>query len=59
MGPGTALSKGTMGIFTLFLALLGFLWFKARQEEKLLTKHFPEDYPAYKKRVKALIPYVF
>ena len=59
MGLGTALSKGTMGIFILFLALLGFFWFKARQEEKLLTKHFPKEYPAYKKRVKALIPYVF
>ena len=59
MGLGTALYKGTMGIFILFLALLGFFWFKARQEEKLLTKHFPKEYPAYKKRVKALIPYVF
>jgi protein-S-isoprenylcysteine O-methyltransferase Ste14 len=59
MGLGTALSKGTMGIFILFLALLGFFWFKAREEEKLLTKYFPKEYPAYKKRVKALIPYVF
>ena len=59
MGLGTALYKGTMGIFILFLALLGFFWFKARQEEKLLTKYFPKEYPAYKKRVKALIPYVF
>jgi protein-S-isoprenylcysteine O-methyltransferase Ste14 len=59
MGLGSGLSKGTMGIFILFLALLGFFWFKARQEEKLLTKHFPKEYPAYKKRVKALIPYVF
>ena len=58
MGLGTALYKGTMGIFILFLALLGFFWFKARQEEKLLTKHFPKEYPAYKKQVKALIPYV-
>ena len=59
MGLGTALSKGTMGMFILFLALLGFFWFKAREEEKLLTKHFPKEYPAYKKQVKALIPYVF
>lgn len=42
---------------SLLLVILG-VWFKARQEERLLTKHFPEAYPSYKARVKALIPYV-
>jgi protein-S-isoprenylcysteine O-methyltransferase Ste14 len=29
---------------------------KARSEERLLTKTFPEDYPAYRQRVPQLIP---
>ena len=32
---------------------------KARREERLLTKHFPEAYPLYRERVKAaIIPFV-
>jgi protein-S-isoprenylcysteine O-methyltransferase Ste14 len=34
------------------------LYFKARREETLLTKHFPEAYPKYRAKVKALIPFV-
>src|SRR5215472_386958 len=30
----------------------------ARREEKLLTEHYPERYPAYMKRTKMLLPYV-
>ena len=30
----------------------------ARREEKLLTEHYPERYPAYVKRTKMLLPYV-
>ena len=40
-----------------FVTALSF-WIKARQEEKLMTKHFPEAYPKYRARVKALIPLV-
>jgi protein-S-isoprenylcysteine O-methyltransferase Ste14 len=29
---------------------------KMRQEEQLMMQTFPEDYPAYRRRVKALIP---
>ena len=32
---------------------------KLEQEEGLLLRHFPEEYPAYKARVKALVPFVF
>jgi protein-S-isoprenylcysteine O-methyltransferase Ste14 len=28
-------------------------------EERLLTKHFPEEYPAYARRVKALVPFIW
>ena len=43
---------------------LGFLiqgigfWIKLKQEESLLLRHFPGEYPAYRARVKALVPFV-
>jgi protein-S-isoprenylcysteine O-methyltransferase Ste14 len=33
-------------------------WIKLRQEERLLVRNFPEEYPAYRARVRALVPYV-
>jgi protein-S-isoprenylcysteine O-methyltransferase Ste14 len=48
---------GVWGGFLAFVLIFIGLWFKARQEEKLLTKHFPQEYPQYKSRVKALIPF--
>ena len=42
----------------MFLVIFIGLWIKASQEEKLMTKHFPQAYPEYKARVKALIPFV-
>ena len=59
MGLGAVMAIGTMYMFLFFLAMVGFFWFKARQEEDLLTKHFPREYPAYKNRTKALIPFVW
>ena len=59
MALGSGLSAGTILAFLPFLALLFFFWFKSKGEEELLTEHFPREYPAYKRRVKALIPYVF
>ena len=55
---GAAIIQGRVAGFVVFIAcFIGFL-FKALQEERLLTKHFPEAYPDYKARVKALIPFV-
>ena len=34
-------------------------WIKLNQEESLLLRSFPDEYPAYRMRVKALIPYLF
>jgi protein-S-isoprenylcysteine O-methyltransferase Ste14 len=45
-------------VYILMLVLLVFLWYKMFQEEKLMMETFPKDYTAYKKRTKALIPYV-
>jgi protein-S-isoprenylcysteine O-methyltransferase Ste14 len=58
MGFGTMLLSGTPVLFLSMLAMTGFCILKLTQEEKLLTKHFPKEYPTYKKRVKALIPYI-
>src|ERR1022692_4602486 len=41
----------------LALFFVGF-WIKLRQEERLLVRSFPEAYPAYRARVRALVPYV-
>ena len=37
----------------------GFICMKLNQEEALLTRHFPEAYPEYKSRTKALITFVW
>jgi protein-S-isoprenylcysteine O-methyltransferase Ste14 len=59
MGLGTAVASGLLVAFVgLLLFFLGF-WIKLKQEENLLLNHFPEEYPAYKARVKALLPFVF
>ncbi len=45
------------GFIAFVIFVLGF-WFKGSQEERLLTRHFPAEYPRYRARVKALIPFV-
>ena len=40
------------------LIVLGSFWFKIIKEEKLLTVIFGNEYIEYKKRTKALIPYI-
>ena len=44
--------RGIAGFFVVVLALL----VKISQEEKLMMETFPQDYPGYRQRVKALIP---
>lgn len=45
------------GIILVAVAIAG-LWIKLRAEERLMTTHFPTEYPAYKALTKALIPFV-
>jgi protein-S-isoprenylcysteine O-methyltransferase Ste14 len=47
--------RGFAGMLILFIALL----IKIRREEALLSGHFGEEYANYKKRVKALIPFLW
>jgi protein-S-isoprenylcysteine O-methyltransferase Ste14 len=46
-------SSATISSAFILAIILGI---KISEEEKLMTKHFPREYPEYKKRVKALIP---
>jgi protein-S-isoprenylcysteine O-methyltransferase Ste14 len=55
---GFAVLKGRLSTFGVVFMVIVLLWLKATQEEKLLISHFPTEYPAYRKRVKALIPFI-
>jgi protein-S-isoprenylcysteine O-methyltransferase Ste14 len=59
MGLGTAIASRLLVAFAGLVSLLAGFWIKANQEERLLLRAFPDQYPAYKARVKALIPYLF
>jgi len=58
MALGTAINYGRAIGFALFLSLCGGLWWKARQEERIMSRHFPAAYAEYKARVRAIIPYL-
>ncbi len=59
MAIGTVIAfaapQPVVGVVLIFIALL----VKSRQEEAMMTKHFPDQYPEYRKRVKGIIPFVF
>ena len=58
MFVGTAIANGTVGgLVALPVAVVGFV-VKARQEEGLLQRHFPDAYPAYRARTRMLVPFV-
>jgi protein-S-isoprenylcysteine O-methyltransferase Ste14 len=59
MGLGTAIASGLLVAFAGLASFAVGFWIKLNQEERLLLRGFPGEYPAYKARVKALIPYVF
>jgi len=59
MGLGTAIASGLLLAFAGLLSFFVGFWIKLKQEERLLLTHFPNEYPAYKARVKALVPFVF
>jgi protein-S-isoprenylcysteine O-methyltransferase Ste14 len=59
MGLGTAVEIGQLHCWlSLPITALGF-WIKLAQEERLLLRHFPNEYPAYQQEVKALVPFLF
>jgi protein-S-isoprenylcysteine O-methyltransferase Ste14 len=58
MALGTAINYGRAIGFALLLALCGGLWWKARQEERVMSGQFPAAYADYKARVPAIIPFL-
>jgi protein-S-isoprenylcysteine O-methyltransferase Ste14 len=56
---GDVIFSGVVGGIVWFVILFMLLWLKSRAEESLMTRHFPAEYPAYRGRVKALVPFVF
>ncbi|MGB7767712.1 MAG: isoprenylcysteine carboxylmethyltransferase family protein [Verrucomicrobiia bacterium] len=55
---GTAVVVGQFHSWLGFLLLCVGFWIKLKQEEALMLQHFPDEYPAYQKLVKALVPFV-
>jgi protein-S-isoprenylcysteine O-methyltransferase Ste14 len=58
MALGTAINYGRAIGFGLLVSLCGALWWKARQEERIMGRHFPDAYAKYKTHVRAIIPFV-
>jgi protein-S-isoprenylcysteine O-methyltransferase Ste14 len=58
MALGTAINYGRAVGFALLVSLCGAVWWKARQEERIMSRHFPGAYAKYKTRVRAIIPFV-
>lgn len=56
---GTAVAEGQVRCLLGFVLIVLALAVKMSQEERLMLQTFPETYPAYRHRVKALIPGVF
>ena len=56
---GTAVAANRAGSIAGMLFYFAGFWIKLKQEEKLLRRHFPDDYPSYQARVKALVPFLF
>ncbi len=50
---GTAVGTGKLRCWLGILVVAVGFWIKLNQEERLLLRHFPEAYPAYRKQVKA------
>jgi protein-S-isoprenylcysteine O-methyltransferase Ste14 len=55
---GSAIVAGGAWIFLFVILGALFLW-RAGAEDKLMAQQFANEYPAYKKRTKALIPFVW
>jgi protein-S-isoprenylcysteine O-methyltransferase Ste14 len=55
---GTTLAIGLLGAWFFVVCFVYFL-VSARIEEKMMLAQFPEAYPAYRRRTKMLIPFVF
>lgn len=58
MSVGTIITFETVASILLFIYLTVFFLFKIMKEEQLMLQSFPKEYPTYKNKVKALIPFI-
>jgi len=58
MALGTAINYGQALGFALFIGFCGGLWWKARREEQIMSRHFRDAYADYRTRVRAIIPFL-
>ena len=58
MALGLAIWRGQYSGFWGLLVFVILFWIKARAEERLMIEHFGDAYRDYRRRVKALIPYL-
>jgi len=56
-GAGTAVALDLTWLLAVGLVAIYFVY-SATVEERLLTEQFPDDYPAYKRSTKMLVPFV-
>jgi protein-S-isoprenylcysteine O-methyltransferase Ste14 len=55
---GTAIGIGELRGWLALPLMAAAFWIKLKQEERLMLRHFPDEYPAYQKQVKALVPFI-
>ena len=55
---GTAIEIARVRSWLAVPLMAAAFWIKLRQEERLMLSHFPDEYRAYQKEVKALVPFV-
>jgi protein-S-isoprenylcysteine O-methyltransferase Ste14 len=55
---GTGLVRGTVGALLGVAIVVASLWQKGRMEERFLLAEFGDDYAAYRREVKSLIPFI-
>ncbi len=54
----TAVNYGRAIGLAFLLSLCAAFWWKARAEERMMSRHFADAYGEYRKRVRAIIPFV-
>jgi protein-S-isoprenylcysteine O-methyltransferase Ste14 len=54
----TALALGHLAGFAATLLMFVSFWIKLRDEEKLMLQQFPQQYAAYRRRTRRIIPFV-
>jgi protein-S-isoprenylcysteine O-methyltransferase Ste14 len=58
MALATAIQRGDIGGILGFLLIAVSFWIKSTHEEEVMLKQFPDQYPAYRERVKRIIPFI-